>query len=630
MAMNRSRMDELYAASDELFYKTFPAARPTPQSARVEAEHARMFAPHRMTTSSLAVSSTCPAPIATSPSSPYSAVHAPTQYAPQDPRFPHTFLPPPNPENPMFWGAQPSESTSPRVAPPLSILSPAQAPAASHQLLPRLALGNAGYASPNADYPTSTTSSFASPGAAFGSPTNHLASPNGVYPSPSSAEGTSPPPLSAASPFETIYSDPTVFGGKPLGAFVAERGGSLNYPYKAPQILASAPIAEVDMYPGIDVPPPMVFSHPSSSLIASALGMPRHQPRSLHPSSLLPSTSVRSHTDPLSVASSSSPSSPPDLSSSAKRKARERQPRRPPPEKRRNGHYPASPPRSVMLALAEEEGDGAPGEEPMPGSSKQRRSPSSPRRKDSTMAVASAAAAAAATGVEITSVKELQKKPPLACLFCRGRKIACGPSMPVPGKPDKFACNQCQRRALECTYPLESRRGMRKKKTDTEAEASGEQEGSKDSPPDSKESSASTSSAVSVTDIDVCISVPIGADSDDTVAAPGVLDGTDCVAEDGAAAAAEGFPDVGGLGLGYEFGLAMGDVAAHPFDVGTDGDDFAASLAATIGSSMDNSAFEIMHASTIKAVNVVPPTVKHHRTKDPRLNRALPLAALES
>lgn len=29
----------------------------------------------------------------------------------------------------------------------------------------------------------------------------------------------------------------------------------------------------------------------------------------------------------------------------------------------------------------------------------------------------------------------LEKKPPLACLFCRGRKIACG--SPLPGSPDK-------------------------------------------------------------------------------------------------------------------------------------------------------------------------------------------------
>ncbi|EGO00421.1 hypothetical protein SERLA73DRAFT_168168 [Serpula lacrymans var. lacrymans S7.3] len=60
-----------------------------------------------------------------------------------------------------------------------------------------------------------------------------------------------------------------------------------------------------------------------------------------------------------------------------------------------------------------------------------------------------------------SSKRLLEKKPALACLFCRGRKIACGP--PVPGSKDK-TCNQCARRHLKCEYPLESRRGMRKRK----------------------------------------------------------------------------------------------------------------------------------------------------------------------
>ncbi|KAJ7255704.1 hypothetical protein C8J57DRAFT_1721720 [Mycena rebaudengoi] len=58
---------------------------------------------------------------------------------------------------------------------------------------------------------------------------------------------------------------------------------------------------------------------------------------------------------------------------------------------------------------------------------------------------------------------EPPKKPLLACLFCRGRKIACGP--PVGGSVESVgSCNQCQRRGLKCEYPAESRRGMRKKK----------------------------------------------------------------------------------------------------------------------------------------------------------------------
>ncbi|KAG6900532.1 hypothetical protein C0995_003552 [Termitomyces sp. Mi166 len=50
-------------------------------------------------------------------------------------------------------------------------------------------------------------------------------------------------------------------------------------------------------------------------------------------------------------------------------------------------------------------------------------------------------------------------KPIMACLFCRGRKIACGP--PPKGSNDP-TCNQCARRGLECEYPSINRRGMRK------------------------------------------------------------------------------------------------------------------------------------------------------------------------
>ncbi|KAG9102277.1 hypothetical protein FS749_009617 [Ceratobasidium sp. UAMH 11750] len=56
------------------------------------------------------------------------------------------------------------------------------------------------------------------------------------------------------------------------------------------------------------------------------------------------------------------------------------------------------------------------------------------------------------------------KKPALACLFCRKRKIACGP--PPPDSPDK-TCNQCMRRKQECVYPSESRRGIRKSQKET-------------------------------------------------------------------------------------------------------------------------------------------------------------------
>nr|GAT51907.1 predicted protein [Mycena chlorophos] len=65
------------------------------------------------------------------------------------------------------------------------------------------------------------------------------------------------------------------------------------------------------------------------------------------------------------------------------------------------------------------------------------------------------------------------RKPPLACLFCRGRKIACGP--PIPSQD---ACNQCQRRGLTCKYPIENRRGMRRTGTAPESKANVEKAGS--------------------------------------------------------------------------------------------------------------------------------------------------------
>ncbi|KDQ51629.1 hypothetical protein JAAARDRAFT_40854 [Jaapia argillacea MUCL 33604] len=64
-----------------------------------------------------------------------------------------------------------------------------------------------------------------------------------------------------------------------------------------------------------------------------------------------------------------------------------------------------------------------------------------------------------------------QKKVVMACLFCRERKIACGP--PPEGSVDK-TCNQCARRHLTCEYPTESfrgQRGGRKKKVKVEPTA---------------------------------------------------------------------------------------------------------------------------------------------------------------
>lgn len=51
--------------------------------------------------------------------------------------------------------------------------------------------------------------------------------------------------------------------------------------------------------------------------------------------------------------------------------------------------------------------------------------------------------------------RQLEKKPPLACLFCRGRKIACGP--PVPGSTNKTCKSvsiQFQIYSYFCTHIL--------------------------------------------------------------------------------------------------------------------------------------------------------------------------------
>ncbi|KAI0047911.1 hypothetical protein FA95DRAFT_1558570 [Auriscalpium vulgare] len=47
----------------------------------------------------------------------------------------------------------------------------------------------------------------------------------------------------------------------------------------------------------------------------------------------------------------------------------------------------------------------------------------------------------------------------MACLFCRARKIACGPSNLTQAY--EKTCGQCARRGLVCEYPKESRRGLR-------------------------------------------------------------------------------------------------------------------------------------------------------------------------
>ncbi|KAJ7613512.1 hypothetical protein FB45DRAFT_937290 [Roridomyces roridus] len=47
---------------------------------------------------------------------------------------------------------------------------------------------------------------------------------------------------------------------------------------------------------------------------------------------------------------------------------------------------------------------------------------------------------------------------PLACFFCRARKIACQRPLD-PNEPDQ-SCAQCRKRQGECEYPTKSRRGL--------------------------------------------------------------------------------------------------------------------------------------------------------------------------
>ncbi|KAI9447236.1 hypothetical protein F5148DRAFT_1344699 [Russula earlei] len=57
--------------------------------------------------------------------------------------------------------------------------------------------------------------------------------------------------------------------------------------------------------------------------------------------------------------------------------------------------------------------------------------------------------------------RSARRKPAIACLFCRERKIACGP--PPVGSADT-TCNQCARRSRKCEYPTMSRRGLHKRR----------------------------------------------------------------------------------------------------------------------------------------------------------------------
>ncbi|GJE93153.1 Zn(II)2Cys6 transcription factor [Phanerochaete sordida] len=70
----------------------------------------------------------------------------------------------------------------------------------------------------------------------------------------------------------------------------------------------------------------------------------------------------------------------------------------------------------------------------------------------------SAAAAASTPGA--AGPAPSKKKPAMACLFCRERKICCGP--PAPESEDR-RCKQCVKRDQACTFPTECRRGQHKR-----------------------------------------------------------------------------------------------------------------------------------------------------------------------
>ncbi|KAF5374675.1 hypothetical protein D9615_008985 [Tricholomella constricta] len=113
--------------------------------------------------------------------------------------------------------------------------------------------------------------------------------------------------------------------------------------------------------------------------------------------------------------------------------------------------------------------------------SRSRSHPYMPRKSSSpSMSRASSLQPQAQPRKRVKAIRDKDGKPIMACLFCRGRKIACGP--PPPGSVDK-TCNQCARRNLPCNYPLENRRGMRKPKLKAEEDINVDTLQAMDAPP---------------------------------------------------------------------------------------------------------------------------------------------------
>ncbi|KAF8143083.1 hypothetical protein K438DRAFT_656778 [Mycena galopus ATCC 62051] len=223
----------------------------------------------------------------------------------------------------------------------------------------------------------------------------------------------------------------------------------LNYDYGTPPP-ASASTAYSDLSPAypmlaIEYPP-----LPDTPVVHDSLQFPlpphlQYAPPPaviLPPSSASPPASYPASSPPYTLPLPSPPSYPdhvlanPPAPTRQPSRLKETRPVRPP--KRRNGYYPASPLPSSLIAMKQEDHDD---DEPSPAKRARSSSSSSSSLErdadDDRSPPASAPSTSASTSKKPTKAtakskdkekdKDAPKKPPLACLFCRGRKIACGP-----------------------------------------------------------------------------------------------------------------------------------------------------------------------------------------------------------
>ncbi|KAJ7162195.1 hypothetical protein C8R46DRAFT_1193951 [Mycena filopes] len=529
------KMEEIMAHHDDLFYATFPDARPSPRSKQVEAEHARMFAPPEL---SLVVE-------------PLHDAHPLLAYGFEGGEYAY-----PDPQGwaflPSVW---PSAAAASQEPPRLALRLGQQhveTPAYTHSASPppdynpdpdAAAASSSSYATYGTPPPLSAVSDGSYSSAASGSPVDAFGTGTG--------NGNDNYPMQDGGAAAAAYYQPAYDGGAGYDAYAVPTAPPLPLPLPYPPLQQGypAPVSVPYAYPPYasssshnlsPLEPP--HPHSSSSLAASlsplehAHPAQHHQARSSHP----PHPHHPHPLAPQPALDQLGRGLDPNNGSGRRRGTARANRRNLAPPKRRSGYYPASPLVSSVIALREaasassntsdnvnsfaateggvegngesdlsddDEGEEQEGEEgseeqdeheggeeepnangkralslsPLSPSTSKRHSHSrSPererggkqrerggkdkevngkekggaRRKSST----STSTAAGAGGAP--------KKPPLACLFCRGRKIACGPgSAPLGSGTGTGGCNQCQRRALKCEYPAESRRGMRKKKT---------------------------------------------------------------------------------------------------------------------------------------------------------------------